>query len=134
MASRISLDDFFLALRKHGGYPVVDSPEIRAILLKKLAQISQNYPIKSAWPVADVEFAYEQYLNNSPDQIIHTREYRYMGTVNLKGFNRAYSLDEWFDDFRLEYKLKDDHVMRQRMLDLLPQGSEWPPSLLYQAY
>lgn len=135
MVARISLDDFFDSLRKQGGYPIADTPDVRAELSQNLAKIATHYPIKSAWPVADIEFAYERHLNNSPDQMRHTREYGYRGTVNLRGYDRNYTINEWFDDFRVEYQLTDTSEVREKMLKALDFGLvSWPPGRLYVTY
>ena len=135
MVARISLDVFFDSLRKQGGYPIVDTLDVRAELSQNLAKIATHYPIKSVWPVADIEFAYERHLNNSPDQMRHTREYGYMGTVNLRGYDRNYSINEWFDDFRVEYQLADTSEVREKLLKALdPDFVSWPPGRLYVTY
>ena len=134
MAARITLDEFFSALRRQGGSPVIDTQLVRMVLLRKLEQIGRNYPVKFTWPVADIEFAYEQFLNNSRDQLQRTREFGYLGTVNLKAYDETYTLDEWFDDFRIEYALTDTPEVRQKMTSLLPPGNSWPPARLYQSH
>lgn len=134
MAARISLDEFFEGLRAQGGYPVIDSVEVREAMLRKLDHIARHYPNKSSWPVADIELAYEQYLNNSQDLAKYVREFSYLGTVNLRGYDETYSMNEWFDDFRIEYKLVDTPEVRKQMLFYLPGGETWPPSKLYQAH
>lgn len=53
--------------------------------------------------------------------------------MNLRGYDETYTLDEWFDDFRIEYKLVDTPEIRAKILMHLSPKSSWEPRDIYQA-
>ncbi|WP_152038211.1 hypothetical protein [Paraburkholderia hospita] len=57
-----------------------------------------SYPIQERRPVLDLESAYQHALNELPDVQDLVRD-GYTGTVNLRGYDDTYTMDEWFGDF-----------------------------------
>ena len=133
MADRITVDEFFEALRAQNISPLVDTPEVRANVSSRVRTLCAAYPIQGRWPVLDLESAYEQTLNELPNLPDLARA-GYMGTVKLRGFDATYALDEWFDDFSSQWALTDTSQIRAAMLQLLPPDNAWASPALWQAY
>lgn len=134
MADRLTVPEFFAALRSQGVQPLIDTPEVRKRVLANVQSLTAHYPIKDRWPVLDLESSYERILNNSPALLNFVTSYCYRGFIKLHGFDETYSMDEWFGDFTVEYRLNDTSEIRMRMQAVLGPGNSWPASGLYQAY
>jgi hypothetical protein len=133
MVDRLTVDEFFDALRDQRVYPLVDTPTARKVVQAVARAYGSDYPIKDRWPVLDLESAYEGHVNAHVN-LIEFHKNGYSGTVSLRGFDERYTLDEWFDDFRSQWALVDDQHTRQKMLRLLPTGDKWLSSELYGAH
>ena len=133
MVARLTVDEFFTAMREQGVYPLVDTLTARKVVHAVARAYGSEYPIKDRWPILDLESAYEGHLNGHAD-IIEFHRNGYSGTVNLRGFDDRYTMDEWFNDFRSQWSLIDDHRTRQDMLARLPPGDRWRSSELYEAH
>ena len=81
----------------------------------------------------DLESAYQQTLNELPNVLDLARD-GYTGTVNLRGYDNTYTMDEWFGDFAEQWALNDMPHIRAAMLELLPATSTWPSPRLWAAY
>jgi hypothetical protein len=83
--------------------------------------------------VLDLESAYQQTLNELPNVLDLVRA-GYTGTVNLRGYDDSYTMDEWFGDFAEQWALNDTPPIRATMLELLPPASTWQSPRLWDAY
>jgi hypothetical protein len=133
MVDRLTVDEFFEALRSQNVYPLVDTPSTRKIVQAVAKAYGSEYPIKDRWPVLDLESAYEGHLNAHAN-LLEFHKNGYSGTINLRGFDDQYTLDEWFDDFRSRWSLVDTSSTRQKMLAALPVGKKWQSPQLYEAH
>ncbi len=133
MVTRLTIDEFFEALKKRRAYPLVDTPRTREIVGKTVRALCADYPIKDRWPVLDLESAYEGYLNAQPE-IVKWHEGGYNGTVRAGSFDEKYTLDEWFGDFTKQWQLKNTSEVRNAMLKALPDESSWRSPDLYKAH
>lgn len=133
MADRLTVDEFFEALRAQGLYPLIDTPRARKVVEAVVRAYGAHYPIQGRWPVLDLESAYEGHLNTQPELAEFCRQ-GYSGRITLRGFDDTYSLDEWFADFRIPWGLVDTPRVRHEMLGRLPPGPQWKSPLLCAAY
>lgn len=133
MVTRLTVDEFFDALKKRRAYPLVDTPRTREIVAKTVRALCTNYPIKDRWPVLDLESAYEGYLNAQPE-LVEWHKNGYDGTVRAGLFDNKYTLDEWFGDFKVQWRLADTPEVRSHMLASLPRDSSWVSPKLYEAH
>ncbi len=134
MTNRLTIDEFFTALKLQNKSPCIDTVESRQAVERKVTSLTKYYPIKDRWPVLDLESAYESYLNNRTDLMRLVNEYGYSGVVNLEGYDERYTIDEWFGDFLIQYKLKDTSDVRTKMIKELSNDEKWNAGDLYQAY
>jgi hypothetical protein len=133
MADRLTVQEFFDALRAQKITPLVDTPEARASVDARVRAFCASYPIQERWPVLDLESAYQQTLNELPDVQDLVRD-GYTGTVNLRGYDDTYTMDEWFGDFAEQWALNDVPHIRATMHEQLPAGRTWKSSELWDAY
>ena len=133
MVTRLTVDEFFDALAKQRAYPLVDTPRVREIVARTTRALCADYPIKDRWPVLDLESAYEGYLNGQPE-LVEWHRNGYNGTVKAGTFANTYDLNEWFDDFRVQWNLVDTPEVRNKMLSLLPHARTWRSPSLYEAH
>ncbi|MPW22404.1 hypothetical protein GCT13_37655 [Paraburkholderia sp. CNPSo 3157] len=133
MADRLTVQEFFAALREQKINPRVDTPAVRASVDARVRALCASYPIQERWPVLDLESAYQQTLNELPNVMDLVRD-GYTGTVNLRGYDDTYTMDEWFGDFAEQWALCDAPHIRAAMLELLPRASTWPSPRLWEAY
>jgi hypothetical protein len=111
MADRLTVQQFFDALRAQKISPLVDTPAVRASVDARLRAFRASYPIQERWPVLDLESAYQQTLNELPDVQDLVRD-GYTGTVNLRGYDDTCTMDEWFGDFVARWVLNDTPHIR----------------------
>jgi hypothetical protein len=133
MTTRLTVDQFFDAIRERGVYPLVDTAEARAIVQRNVKALCSEYPIKDRWPVLDLESAYEAFLNAQPN-LLEWHRNGYRGTIRAGDFDDTYTLDEWFGDFTRQWSLRDTPDVRAAMLALLPRGGTWRSPELYAAH
>lgn len=133
MVDRLTIDEFFNALHAQGIYPLIDTPDARKVVNAVVRAYGANYPIKDRWPVLDLESAYEGHVN-AQSKLSEFCRNGYKGTINLHGFDDTYSMDEWFDDFRIQWRLIDTPAVRRKMLECMPQGPRWESPVLYAAH
>ena len=133
MADRLTVQEFFDALRAQKISPLVDTPAVRASVDARVRALCASYPIQERWPVLDLESAYQQTLNELPNVEDLVRD-GYTGTINLHGFDDTYTMDEWFGDFGGQWVLNDTPHVRATMLELLPPASTWLSPTLWLAY
>jgi hypothetical protein len=133
MADRLTVQEFFEALREQKISPLVDTPAVRASVDARVRALCASYPIQERWPVLDLESAYQQTLNELPnvqDLVIDG----YSGTVNLRGYDDTYTMDEWFGDFAGQWVLNDTPLIRATMLEQLTAGRTWKSPQLWAVY
>ena len=58
----------------------------------------------------------------------------YTGTVNPRGYDDTYTMDEWFGDFAGQWVLNDTPHIRATMLEQLSAGRAWKSPELWNAY
>jgi hypothetical protein len=133
MADRLTVQEFFEALREQKISPLVDTPAVRTSVDAQVRALCASYPIQERWPVLDLESAYQQTLNELPNVLDLVRD-GYTGTVNLRGYDDTYTMDEWFGDFAEQWVLRDTPHVRATMLELLPAASTWQSPRLWEAY
>ena len=133
MADRLTVEEFFDVMRVQQIYPLLDTKPVREIVERNVRALCPGYPIKNRWPVLDLESAYEGYLNGQPE-LVRWHKNGYSGTVNIKGFDNTYEIDEWFNDFRIQWSLVDTPSVQRKMIGLLPTGSKWSSPALYKAH
>ena len=133
MVTRITVDEFFAAMKKAGAYPLLDTPDVRTAVEKNVRALCAEYPIKDRWPVLDLESAYEGYLNAQPP-LFEWHKNGYDGTVHAGPRDSKYALDEWFGDFSVQWQLKNTPEVRAKMLELLSRGEAWLSPELYAAH
>lgn len=86
---RVTIQEFFDALREQKISPLVDTQAVRAGVDARVRALCVSYPIPGRWPVLDLESAYQQTLNelpNVPDLVSDG----YRRTVNLRGYDNIY--------------------------------------------
>ena len=132
-ADRLTVQEFFEALGEQKISPLVDTPAVRSRVDTRVRALCASYPIQRRWPVLDLECAYQQVLNELPN-VLDLVSDGYTGTVNLRGYNSTYTMDEWFGDFAEQWALNDTPHIRAAMLELLPAATTWPSHTLWQAY
>ena len=130
MADRLTVQQFFDALRAQNITPLADTPAVRASVDNRVRNLCTGYPIQGRWPVLDLESVT---LNDLPNLLDLARD-DYLGTVNLRDFDETYAMNEWFDDFRQQWGLTDLPRIRAVMLELLPAGRTWKSPELWAAY
>ena len=133
MADRLTVQEFFEALGEQKISPLVDTPAVRAGVDTRVRALCASYPIQRRWPVLDLECAYQQVLNELPN-VLDLVSDGYTGTVNLRGYDGTYTMDEWFGDFAEQWALNDMPHIRAAMLELLPPTTTWLSPTLWQAY
>jgi hypothetical protein len=133
MADRLTVQDFFDALRAQKISPLVDTTAVRASVDGRVRALCASYPVQERWPVLDLECAYQQVLNELPNVLDLVRD-GYTGTVNLRGYDSTYTMDEWFGDFAEQWALNDTPHIRAAMVELLPPTSTWLSPTLWLAY
>lgn len=133
MVDRLTIEEFFDAMHSQGVYPLLDTDRVRKAVQAMVRVYCADYPIKDRWPVLDLESAYEGHVNAQPDLIDFHRN-GYNGVIHLRGFDETYRLDEWFDDFRIVWRLIDTHEVRTKMASKLPPGTKWKSPVLYAAH
>src|SRR5258708_5442589 len=106
MADRLTVQEFFDALRAQKISPLVDTAAVRAGVDSRGRARCASYPIQERWPVLDLEIAYQQTLNELPDVQDLVRD-GYPGTINLRGYDDTYTMAEWFGDFAGQWVLND---------------------------
>lgn len=131
MVDRLTVDEFFDAMRRQMITPLVDTPTARRAVAGNVRALCSGYKIRDRWPVLDLESAYEGYLN-AQDNLLELHSAGYRGTINLRGYDDHYDLDEWFGDFTTQWLLIDTPSVRRRMLSLLGPGSRWRSPQLYE--
>ncbi|AXF05550.1 hypothetical protein [Paraburkholderia hospita] len=99
----------------------------------RVRALCASYPIQERWPVLDLESAYQQALNELPNVHDLVRD-GYTGTVNLRGYDDTYTMDEWFGDFAGQWVLNDTPHIRATMLEQLSAGRTWKSPELWDAY
>ncbi|NPT54591.1 hypothetical protein [Paraburkholderia elongata] len=132
MADRLTVQEFFDALQAQKISPLVDTPAVRASVDARVRALCAGYPIQERWPVLDLESAYQQTLNELSDVLDLVRD-GYTGTVNLRGYDDTYTMDEWFGDFTGQWVLNDTPHIRATMLEQLPAGRTWKSPQLWGA-
>jgi hypothetical protein len=133
MADRLTVQEFFDALRAQKISPLVDTPAVRASVGARVRALCASYPIQERWPVLDLEDAYQQSLNELPNVHDPVRD-GHTGTVNLRGYDDTYTMHEWFGDFAGQWVLNDTPHIRATMLEQLPAGRAWKSPQLWTAY
>jgi hypothetical protein len=133
MADRLTVQEFFEALRAQKIRPLVDTQAVRVSIDARVRVLCASYPIQGRWPVLDLESAYQQTLNELPNVLDLVRD-GYRGTVNLQGYDNTYTMDEWFGDFAEQWALNDMPHIRAAMLELLPPTATWLSPTLWLAY
>ncbi|AUT76507.1 hypothetical protein [Paraburkholderia hospita] len=93
MADRLTVQEFFDALRAQKISPLIDTPAVRVSVDTRVRALCASYPIQEHWPVLDLESAYQQALNELPNVQDLVRD-GYTGTVNLRGYDGTYTMDE----------------------------------------
>jgi hypothetical protein len=133
MADRLTVQEFFEALCEQKISPLVDTPAVRASVDARVRALCASYPVQERWPVLDLESAYQQTLNELPN-VQDLVSDGYTGTVNLRGYDNTYTMDEWFGDFAGQWVLNDTPPVRATMLEQLPAGRTWKSPELWDAY
>jgi hypothetical protein len=114
MADRLTVQQFFEALRAQNITPLVDTPAVRASVDSRVRVLCVDYPIQDRWPVLDLETAYEQTLNDLPNLLDLARD-GYLGTVKLRDFDETYAMDEWnTTDFRTYIRIWVSEILAAR--------------------
>ncbi|EUC12462.1 hypothetical protein [Paraburkholderia hospita] len=133
MADRLTVQEFFDALRAQKISSLIDTPAMRVSVDRRVRALCASYPIQERWPVLDLESAYQQALNELPNVQDLVRD-GYTGTVNLRGYDGTYTMDEWFGDFAGQWVLNDTPHIRATMLEQLSAGRTWKSPELWDAY
>ena len=134
MTDRLTIAEFFSALKDQEKKPYIDNAESRKAVEWNVKSFAKFYPIKDRWPILDLESAYESYLNNRHDLKSLVSTYGYNGIINLDGYDERYSIEEWFGDFTIQYKLKDTPSIRERMRKIPCSGDKWRAPDIDEAY
>src|SRR3989304_5539730 len=86
MVDRLTVDEFFDAMREQHVYPLIDTPTARRVVQAVVRAYGADYPIKDRWPVLDLESAYEGHVN-AHENLLEFHKNGYNGTIHLQGFD-----------------------------------------------